>query len=97
MLQCRKISSWSSWVFRSDHVSAPQSNRFIGMARKSMYLLNVSRWGFRHISFNAPIAAVANAIRAVMLSSLQRLFDEGSEVLEGARRETNVSIRDREV
>jgi len=66
MLQWRNTSSLSSCNFLNDQVSAPHRRRFIGMARKRLYLLYTSRWGLRQTSFILPMEALAEASRDVM-------------------------------
>ena len=73
MLLCMKTSNLSSSDCRRDQVSQPQRRRFIGISRKSRYLLKVLRLGLLHISLSAPMDALAAAIRALLSSSSCKL------------------------
>ena len=58
----------------------------------------MSKWGFLHTSFNAPIATVAAAIHAVISASSRRRqeaeVNERAEIMKSAACETDVSVGD---
>jgi hypothetical protein len=72
MFRCRKTSSLLKRAFLIDQVSHPHRSKFMGIAQKSKYLLQMSRWGESQTFLSTPMDWVAAVTRFSISLSLHR-------------------------